>query len=355
VAGAAALSCCMEVLQLFSRSRMAAINDLIADAAGALAGGIVAAVFLPALWPGLTRRLSLWRARKAIALVAVAMAVLLAADALDPMDPVVNLSRLMRNLRRSHFQLASGLAVHPWHRWLVCRIGIYAVFTIVIGAAGFGRAGWGKWLRAAALAGAFALVTEACKPFMGGRIANVANVVMAACGCLVGTVLARALAGRIAPRTVPAAAALLMIIYIGYHEWTPFVFVWDAEVVRAKLPAAGDWMPGQEWIPLYRRAVTGRGTGQMRPFLRVIATTAALACTVGIRGGWFARGPLAARLTKAAVLTGALGAILEFGQALIPGRSPSPPHVLFFVLGGMLGGWLSAAAAARAAAVRESQ
>ena len=356
VAGAAALSCCMETLQLFSRSRTAAVNDLLADTAGGLAGGVAAAVFLPALWPRLTRRLSLWRARKAIGLVAVAMAILLAADALDPMEPVVHLSRLMRNLRRSHFQLASGLAVHAWHRWLVCRVGLYAVFTIVIGVAGFRPAGWRKWLKAAALASTFALVMEACKPFTGGRIANVANVVMAACGSLLGAVVATVLAGRIAPRTVLAIAALLMIVYVGYHEWKPFVFVWDAEAIRAKLPAAGDWMPGQDWIPLYRRAVTGRGTGQMRLFLRVVATTAALACAVGLRGGRFSRGSLAARLAKAAVLTGTLGLILELGQFLIPGRYPSPPHVLFFVLGGLLGAWLSAAVAARAAApVRESR
>ena len=330
VVAAAALSLCMEALQLLLPTRTASAGDVTANGVGGLIGGAVSVLCLPSLWSSLSRRLTSSVARP-VALAAGAMAFLLVADAVDPLYPVLKLSHLLKNLRASHFQLATGLAVHPWHRWLVCRIGLYALFAILIGAAGPGPRRKRAWIKGAVLATCFAVFTEALKPFVGSRIANVANVATAAGGSALGLIVALVFAGRVSTSLKLTVALLLLIAYITYHEWKPFVFVWDVTDMAARAPTQEDW------IPLRSFALSPGATWEIRLAARMLSLSAAMGSVAYGLTERLRRGRMPVRALKATALIGGLGLVLELGQFLVPGRFPSPSHVLFFALGGALG------------------
>jgi len=327
----AALSLGIEGLQLLSQTRMPSLQDVIANTAGGLAGAV--AVFVVGVRPRARERLSALWVHRPIGLAAMALAVLLVADALDPLYPVPRLSALMDNLRGSHIRLGPGLAAHPWHHWMVCRVGLYAVLTVLIGAAGSGSRPRWRWIKAAVLAAGLALVLETSKPFVENGVANVANVVTAGCGSVIGAALGLALAGRLGFGAKWLVAVSLLAAYIVYYEWRPFGFTWDPQAMAGKLPA------GEDWIPLYHFALAARGTWEVRLLLRIAAVTAALTYAACLRGGWLARGGRVARALKAVLAAGMFGLILEAGQFLLPGRCPNPSHVMFFAAGGAVGFW----------------
>jgi len=329
----AALSLGIEGLQLLSRTRMPALQDVIANTAGGLVGAIASAVFVVGVWPRAQDRLSALWVHRPIGLAAMAMAVLLMADALDPLYPVPRLSALMDNLRGSHMRLGPGLGAHPWHHWMVCRVGLYAVLTVLLGAAGSGSRPRWRWIKAAVLAAGLAAILETCKPFVENGAANVANVVTAGCGSLIGAALGLALAGRLRFRAKWIVAVSLLAGYIVYYEWQPFLFTWDPEAMAAKLPAKEDW------IPLYNFALASRDTWEVRLLVRLAVVAAALTYAACLRGGRLARGSRVTRALKAVFAAGMLGLALEAGQFFLPGRCPNPSHVMFFAAGGAVGFW----------------
>ena len=330
------LTSTVEALQLLSPTRTSSLTDVAANTVGGLLGGVAVAVFLARAWRRRIRQLAAWLACRPVRLAAAAVVILLALDALDPMCPVLHLSELTRNLGDSHLHLASGLRVHPWHHWLVCRVGVYALLAILIGASGSRSSAW-RWVVGAGLAVLFAILSEAWKPFVAHRTANAANVVMAACGSAVGAVLAATLDRRLPARTKVAAAVFLLAAYLAYHEWKPFVLVPDVESVLAKMPSAEDW------LPLRGYAAGSGGTGEIRLLVRAVSLTAALVFAASLWRRWVARRSRLAVALTAILLAAGLGLVLEAGQFLIAGRYPSPSHVLFFVAGGGVGACLALA------------
>lgn len=337
----AALAACLafastvEATQLLSVSRTASLADLVANTLGGTLGGAVAAAVGPLVWRRRANWLSSRVTRGPAAFAALAVVLLLAADALDPMYPVMRLSELARNLRGSHFRLEDGLLVHPWHHWLVCRIGVYAALAVLLGSA-TGRRRW-RWGRAAGLAVLFAAASETCKPFVAARVANAANVVTAACGAALGAGVGAVSSGRLPLRRKAVVAAVAVATYLAYHEWKPLVFAWDIHAMAAKLPLPLDW------LPLRGFALGSRNTGEIRLFVRVTALTAAMVwCTAAWRG-WTATCSTRGLVVRALAVATGLGLLLEAGQFPVIGRHPSPSHILFFLVGGSLGAWLSMA------------
>ena len=330
---ATGLSVLVEFLQSFTPSRTAQVSDVLANALGGLSGGVLASIALTAPNGWLRKRLHAFRVSP-LAWPAAALLALLLADALDPAYPVLRLWQLRANLRGSHFDIVSGLGVHPWHHWLVCRLGVYAVLSVLLGASLTGAHGRSRWLKGALLAWGFALITECVKPFIAHREANIANVVTALGGCALGALAARLLQGRLSARARLAGAALLLVLYITYHEWKPFTFSWGPSDMAEKLRGALDWIPLQGFITSHG------GSWEIRLLVRIVAVTAALAAVMGLLSSRLARSPMALRAVQAAALTGTLGLILEAGQFLIPGRSPCLAHVMYFAAGGALGPWL---------------
>ena len=331
---AMAVSVTAEGGQLFSAARTASVLDVLLNTAGGILGAVIGGLFGPRIWLGLIRGYRRHRHERPMALVAAVMLVFLTIDALSPLIPALPLTHIESNLARSHFtDVRTGLALHSWHHWIVARGGLYAVLTVVLGASGAGSP-WRRWLGAAAVALWFALVTEACKPLIASRTANVANVLTAACGCLLGLLVAPVAAARIGQRGRLTAALITMCACIFYVELQPFAFVWDVEAMGAQVPS------GSGWLPLYHYAMGAR-IEDIRLFVRTLLLAGGLAYLLMLR-----RQPLVrtGRLWRAALaggITGTLGLILELGQFLLPGRVPSVTDVFCFALGGAVGGWFS--------------
>jgi len=329
LAVSAGTSIAVEAAQLLSVERISGAHDVLMNTAGGIAGGALGALLGRRGWVYLRRALrGRWRARPLV-LAAAALLVLLAADALFPLRPTLDVSTVARNLRDSRLSLAAGWAEHPWHHWLVRRGAVYAVLAGLL--AGSSRGGRGaRCIRGGLLAVAFALVAEFLKLFIVSRCANVTNPAVSAGGAVCGAFLFAALAGRLSPRRGAMLAAGLLLGYIAYVEWEPFAFAWDTPAVRARLPS------GPAWLPLYHYAVSGR-PNDVRLFVRTLSLLAALACACRLAWPRLGAGRWWARATVAALLGAELGLLLEFGQLALPARVPSVTDVFCFALGAAIG------------------
>ena len=338
------ISAAVEAGQLLSWERITSAQDWLMNTTGTGFGALWGAATGRRAWAGGADLLRRWRAERPAALAALGICLMLAADALSPYIPTIEVSSVKRNLRNSHFRLEEGLSEHPWHHWMVNRVGVYAVLAALMGASlrrkpstpeadrRFYRSGGSAtWSKAAVIATSVAVICEAAKPFFVGRSINVANVVLAALGAAVGAILGAALGGRLSRRTMLVLAGTLLVGYLTYHQWAPFTFVWDARVIRAKVPR------NLEWLPLYHYAMGGRLT-DAGLFLRTVLLSGAVAY-VGCLGGWPARGSAGRRILSAAAAMGLLGLILETGQFLLPPRTPSVTDVFCYALGGAVGCW----------------
>ena len=339
------VSACVEAVQLLSLQRISSVQDWVINTAGAGLGAIWGAAFGRVAWAAANALYRGWRKDRPTALLAAGMCVMLAVDALNPYLPTIDVSQVKRNLRHSHIRLGSGLAEHAWHHWAVNRLGVYAVLSGLIGASLRPRRKFGldphapsprksalaDWAKAAGYAAAFAAASEAVKPFIVARWANIANVLTASCGAVVGALLGAAFSGRLSFRGKLILAAVLLAGYLTYQQWSPLTFVWNPQQARAKVPV------GLEWLPLYHYGMSGR-LMDAGLFLRTILLSGALAY-VACLGGWFDRGGTGWRIAQAAATTGLLGLILEGGQFFLPARIPSVTDVFCYALGGALGCW----------------
>jgi glycopeptide antibiotics resistance protein len=326
---AIAASATVEGLQLFTLTRHAKACDLMTEASGGILGAVLGALTARAVWFRVGR-FSLRNVNRPIIWAASVMAILIFLDAMDPLLPVTSLSSLKQNLLASRMGLREGLAEHPWYHWLVCRVGVYVAFAVLLGASSR-RASWRRWLLGGMLAVGFALVAEAATPLMESRHAVAAHVVAAACGALVGMALGAVFSGRLSYRSKIVLAASLLLAFMAYKEWRPFTFEWNVAMMEAKIPS------GAAWLPMASLALRGYWLDDVRDLLAMGVWSAAFVYILMLRDGWLTKGASAARLWKSATVATALGLALELPQFLLREREPSTTHVFIFVVGGLAG------------------
>jgi VanZ family protein len=326
-----ALTVTMEGLQFFTLTRTCQVNDVITNTLGGWIGAAAGACYGPALCRRLLMNLRQRWVSMPASLAAAVLCLMLAADGLAPLMPIRSRSDVGWNLRHSYMHLGKGLAVHPWHHWAVCRVGVFAALAVLFGAAC--RNPRRRWLRGAAYAAGFAAALEVAKLAIEDREFNIANVVVGAAGAVAGLLLATLLSGRFRRRTVMLLAAWLSVLYLLYREWTPFVFVADWPSMAGKMPT------GFNWMPLTDFALNDRTYEAFLHFVKILALMGAILYAACQAGGWFARGGKRTRLVKALCVSAVLGLAMEAGQFLIPGRSPTTTDVLAFIVGGGLGAW----------------
>jgi VanZ family protein len=231
----------VEAGQLFAPSRTSSLNDVVAQVAGALAGLLLAHALSGAsprpLGPRLARALG---HRPALALL-LALAAVLAADALYPYAVTLDVSTVWHNVKSAQWRPLAGLRHAFWPDLLVEKVlpwvalgGLARVALVGLVPARGGLAAW-------AAATALGVALEGGKLLIVGRAPSVDGALLAAGGALVGVALgptlARVAAERASAWLVATAAALL-----AYEELTPFGVLRSAAAVRARV-ARIEWLP----------------------------------------------------------------------------------------------------------------
>ncbi len=334
----AAASFTVESLQLFEPTRVGAINDIETNSLGALLGGIAGALWGRRGWLLARRYVRGRMSANPIILAAWILMFILFADAVYPYLPTQDIGDLKHSVKRA-IQLCglAGFQAHPWHYWLVMRVGLYAALTALL-ASGLKRGARPRWGAAAFWTLAFAAAIEFAKLFIESRNPNPANVVLSACGVAAGALLVRPWAGLVSARGKFILASCLLTVYAVYLEWEPFNFSWgEIRSFRSRLPS------GTQWLPLYDYAMQGRGE-QVFLFVRSLALLAAL--TYAVHFAWWGKGDGDGTgkwrsALRGALLAGFLSLALETGQFFLPGRVPSLTDVFCFTVGGGIGGLLA--------------
>ena len=326
------VSLAVEGLQLFSPSRVAGAADLVMNVFGAALGGGLAAAVGGNMWARAVTGIRRWALDRPAALAAATLMLILAADALFPWRPTLDVSEVWAGVKASMVSISDGLAAHPWHHWLARKLGVYAALSALV-AAGLSR-GSARRLRAVGLTILFAAVIEAMKIGFTGRVFNLANVLTAAAGAGLGGALSALLTG-LRPIDQLRLAGRAILCYAAYAAWQPFRLEPTGSAMAEKVPS------GAQWLPLYHYAMGGRPVDVHNAAAWLILAAAWMfVARLASRKAWpdaRARG-----LASACVWAGVIGLMLEAGQFMISGRTPSTTDVVIFAFGGLLGAHLAA-------------
>lgn len=337
-----AVSFTVEMVQAYEPSRTSSVNDAFTNSIGTLAGGILALMIGRTVWIAWRRRIQKVASARPIVMAAAVVILLWAVDAFYPFLPTLDVGQIKHSIKLClQHRGAAGLAVHVWHHWLVERVAMGAVLSILL-ASSLRLHGRPRWMLGAITAVFFTTGVEIGKTFITSRFCNPANIMMSACGAAAGMIVGWALAG-LSGRSKLWLAILGTLCYVVYLEWAPFDWVWNAAAMAAKMPS------GAEWLPLYSYAMHGRGeqVGLLIRSLLILGTLAYLMQMARplprAAQGESLRGDPWPRALRAAVFAGLLGVVLELGQFLLPDRIPSVTDVFCFAVGGAMGSLLASA------------
>lgn len=266
-AGGAALSAAVEALQLFAPMRVSSWIDLATNttgaALGALGGWPTARVVGPAIVPRLRRGV----ARRPLASLAIAAALMLLAANMAPFDISLDPGDLKAALKASR-PIPFGpplrgpsVPVEPWAwaseglTWIL----VGGLFSLALREGARDRAPGRASAEAVALAGLLALAIEVASLAIRGQAADATVVVLRGAGAALGAAIVTAARRRDA-RAWIGPALLLWGLAMILARWTPPRFIlrgWD------------DLSPGM-FVPLY----TTFYTSYRRPHLFELADVA---------------------------------------------------------------------------------
>jgi len=343
-----AVSLLVEGLQLLSSSRVSGAHDVLMNALGGSLGGIFGAM---AGRPAFLRlRLTLrqrW-ARRPTSLVALVLLAVLAAEALFPFRPTLDVSEVARNVRSSVVGLSDALAARPWYYWLFWRAGVYAVLVVLLALPAAAPSG-ARWLRGAAIAVGFAAAAELAKVFVISRSGNIANVLLSACGAVLAAALGAAATAcwrrrrppqpstEAAGRALPAAEAppprygrtyfVLLVIYCGLTVYGSLVPLKFRHVPFEQAARRFRTMPYLH-LSIHSRADL---VANLLLFIPLTFLAMGAITREGRRSG---KAFLAVAVAGAAAL---LSAAIEFAQIYFPQRTVSFNDILSETVGGFAG------------------
>lgn len=325
------VSVCVELTQIITLSRTSSAADWLLNTISGCVGATAGAVCGKGLWVGGIRWLQkCWNTRP-IDIATLALMILLAADAMAPYVPTIFLKQVWHSLKNSHFDISEGLALYPWHWWVITRGLVYAMLTMLLAVWGGQKPGLSRWIMAAAGVAVFALGIELVKLIIVSRVINMANVVTSWLGCFAAVTVGVFLSSRMSIYRKLDLAIAALLLYLFYLAWTPLNFVWDPELFHKKLPSL------VQLLPFYHYAM-GAQLNHVRLFVQSVVLYGILVYLLRVRFGWFEGSHT--RIIFAAICAGALGLLLEGGQFFLPFRTPSMTDIYCFAIGGMLGAWI---------------
>jgi VanZ family protein len=307
----------IEAGQVFTVDRTASAIDVVAQVAGSLAGAVAAQPLLQATGEGLVERGRRFFRDRPLAVPLVVLLVAMAADALYPYAPTLDVSTVWGSVKRaawSPLHLPPGAA---WHGLVVDWILPYAVVgalaVLVLSRLPLSRARLLAWL----FCGIYSTGLELGKLLVEGRSPAMHHVLLAAVGAGLGVLAA--------PRHVPGPSVLAggAMAVMAYEELVPFNFVWSLAHLRARM-ADAEWLPFASYywaepeVALFdagKKLLLGGFVGS----------------TLGLAG---VRAPTAWAL--------GLGALLEAAQCLERSHRPAVGDALILAAGAALGARLLA-------------
>ena len=327
-----AISLFVELTQLNLMSRIGDASDWLLNTFSGFAGAAFGVFCGTGIWLSSVR----WTRRtwktSPVDIAVMFFMLLLAADALVPFLPTILLKQVWASIKKSKFDLSAGLAVHPWHWWLVCRALVYAVLTCMLSGWGGRTPNWKDWVRACAIAASLAFCLELGKLMIVSRFFNMANVAVAWSGCIVAVFLG-AFIGRCPERyraKIDFALAAILV-YLFYLAWTPFNFVWDSSMLARVSSSA------VKMLPFYHYAMGGK-LNHVRLFVQSVFMMGLLVYLLRVRYGLFEKGRF--KVLSAALFGSAFGFVLEGGQVFLSSRTPSMTDIYCFAIGGAIGAYV---------------
>ena len=317
----------VEVLQVFTVSRVASGSDWLLNTISGFSGSFLGLAAGKEMWiSGVDWLKHSWQ-KKPVIIAVLILAGLTAADALSPFMPTILLKQVARNFKRSLFTLDLGFAAHPWH-WWVLKVGlVYASLTLLFSSCLENRSRFFRLALAAFVVGLFCLSLEVGKLFIVSRFFNFANVVSGWLGCMGGLGIGL-LFGKWNNIEKLNWGIGLILLYIFYLAWFPFDFSRHIEQIPARLPSV------LTLIPLYDYAM-GASLNHARLFVQSIFLLAMLVYLLKIRFGWFKRDNYG--VWAAVSFCAVLGILQEGGQLFLESRYPSATDIYCFAAGGYFG------------------
>jgi len=215
---AAAVSGVIEAGQLFEANRFARMHDVVANAAGGLIGaGAGQALFcarMRALWIRAAQRLQ--GKHELIAAGAITMA--LFAGVLWQMNLSFSLAR--QQWSATVWRPRTGLALWPWHTWLIRWIAVFGVLTLVLAAAHRDKSRSGGVIRSVGIAVAIAIAVQIMHLFTPHTPPNIVAVALAAIAALGAALIAPRLRERhVELPVVVLACAAAVVVMVAHIVW----------------------------------------------------------------------------------------------------------------------------------------
>jgi len=228
----AAASLMVETSQIFIISRTASASDWLLNTISGCIGAAAGIAYGKNLWLKLHRYLKHFWQQRPINILIMILIALLAADAWAPFLPTILLAQVWRNLKRSHFNLLAGLALHPWHWWLMTKVMVYAVLTSLLALWPEQASRRERYQKAALMAAGIAFSLEFTKPMIVSRSINIANVTTSLAGIISALLLEGVGRKKQGNFDLPTWGIVLIPLYILYLAWTPFNFTWNPDHIH---------------------------------------------------------------------------------------------------------------------------
>lgn len=338
-----ALSVAIEFAQLFVSVRTPSARDVIAQTIG----NIVGIAAWPILGPALTE--TLWfisserQQRAIIARLLSLYGVAFLMAQLLPLDLTMSLGELAQKYREGRIAIVPFQYVYPSTFDMLWDVGGDVVLYAPLGA--LSVLGWtppGRRrspLAALAIGTATVALIEFAQIFVRSRYADITDILVGSAGIVFGIAIATSVSSRPAHRLEPGASGISVWPFVGlacwtaalcgYH-WSPFDFVFEAQVVKQRLP--------ELFAVPFRGYYFGSEFHAFTELSRKLLLSAPVGVLLQLAWPLSDRPPIA-RLQTAlsmAVATVVFGAV-EAGQVFLPDRFPESTDVLVGVAGALIG------------------
>jgi len=312
---AAALSACVEALQLLTVDRTSSVGDLLANTTGAFSGAVIATLARSSAGIFFSAISASGLASGAMFYPMLVSAILVCAGAWEPFDVTLDVGSIVPKIR--------ALFHNPWPAGPLTDEGLsvlqHLLFTSAL-VVWLQTAGFRAAVATGAIAGAaVAVALEGSQLFIAARMPGVWDALVAVAGSLLGAVVGAAFLKIRRPALWCAGVFILTAIGVAMQQLSPFT-IGPAE-------RAFQWIP---FLNYYEFTTSETVSHSAELLLACFPLGFALGLAIDRRG---------ARLVAIVAATLAIAVPVEYGQRVIGGRYPDITDIALSVVGAWFGAW----------------